>query len=187
MTVTQNTTSTAIPVAINPPIQKWALSSRVFHWVSVLLLIITWVMIMLNENADTFTYIKLHKAFGLSLLCWMVARVINRLVTKAPPDVPMPKAQTIIAHLTHLVLYCLLFAMPIAGFMLSMYGNHPVSMFGLFTIPVLVTPNPDTAEFFENLHTKIIWTLLLLFSGLHIAGALYHQLIKKDKLINRMR
>lgn len=169
------------------PIQKWALSSRIFHWVSVVLLLVTWGMIVLNENADSFTYIKLHKAFGLSLLCWMVGRVINRLVTKAPPDVPMPKAQTIIAHLTHLVLYSLLFAMPIAGFMLSMYGDHSVSMFGLFEIPVLVTPDDEQAQFFENLHTKIIWTLLLVFSGLHIAGALYHQIVKKDKLINRMK
>lgn len=172
----------------NPVIttQKWAISSRIFHWVSILLLIITWVMIVLNEDADTFTYIQLHKAFGLSLLFWMVGRVINRLFTKAPADVPMPKAQTAVAHLTHLVLYALLFAMPIAGFMLSMYGDHAVNMFGVFTIPVLVTPNPDQADFFENMHTKIIWTLLLVFSGLHIVGALYHQFIKKDKLINRM-
>lgn len=168
-------------------VQKWALSSRIFHWVSVLLLVVTWVMIVLNEDAETFTYIQLHKAFGLSLLFWMVGRVINRLFTKAPPDVPMPKSQTIVAHLTHLILYGLLFAMPIAGMLLSMYGNHAINMFGLFTIPVLVTPDEGQAEFFENVHTNIIWTLLLVFSGLHIAGALYHQFIKKDKLIDRMR
>lgn len=169
------------------PIQKWALSSRIFHWVSVVLLITTWVMIVLNEDADTFTYLQLHKAFGLSVLFWTIARLINRLVTRAPADVPMPKPQAIVAHLTHLALYGLLLAMPIAGFLLSMYGNHPVSMFGLFEIPVIVTPNEAQADFFENLHTNIIWTLLWVFSGLHIAGALYHQLIKKDKLINRMR
>lgn len=169
------------------PIQKWALSSRIFHWVSVVLLFVTWVMIVLDKDADTTTYIMLHKAFGLSVLFWTLGRLINRLVTKAPPDVLMPKWQTAIAHLTHLVLYGLLLAMPFAGFMLSMYGNHPVSMFGLFDIPVFVTPDDDQAEFFENLHTNIIWTLLLVLSGLHIAGALYHQIVKKDKLINRMK
>lgn len=171
----------------NAPLPKWAVSSRIFHWVSVLLLIITWVMIVLNDDAQTFTYLNLHKAFGLSVLFWTLARLINRLVTKAPPDVLMPKAQTLVAHLTHGVLYALLLAMPIAGFLFSMYGNHPVSMFGLFDIPVIVTPSEEQADFFENLHTNIIWTLLLVFSGLHLIGALYHQFIKKDKLINRMR
>lgn len=183
MHVTKSRSSASQPTVIT---QKWAVSSRIFHWVSVILLIITWIMIALNEEADTFTYLQLHKAFGLSLLFWMVARMINRLLTKAPPDVPMPKAQATIARLTHWVLYALLFAMPVAGFLLSMYSDEPVSMFGLLSIPVIVTPNPETADFFENLHTNIIWTLLLVFSGLHIVGALYHQFIKKDHLIKRM-
>lgn len=191
MQVRSNSVTTPIttpPVPTMPPvIKKWAVSSRIFHWVSVILLILTWVMIYLNKDAQDFTYLQLHKAFGLSVLCWTIARVINRFLTKAPPDVPMPTWQTLSAHLTHLLLYGLLMAMPLAGWLMSMYGNHPVSFFGLFTIPVLVTPNKGTAAFFNNLHTHIIWPTLLAFSAMHIAAALYHQIIKKDHLIARMK
>lgn len=66
-------------------INKWSLSSRIFHWISVVLLIATWAMIELNEDATDFTYFDLHKAFGLSVLFWTVGRIINRFVAKHPP------------------------------------------------------------------------------------------------------
>lgn len=145
-------------------------------------------MIVLNDDAQTFTYLNLHKAFGLSVLFWMKHGSLIGLWPKHRPmcSCQKPKPSW---HIWPWPLYALLLAMPIAGFLLSMYGNplHPVSMFGLFDIPVIVTPSEEQADFFENLHTNIIWTLLLVFSGLHLIGALYHQFIKKDKLINRMR
>lgn len=165
---------------------KWPLTSRIFHWISALLLLITWGLFVLYENSENALYINLHKAFGLSLLCWMVARLINRLRIKPPSKVVMPNWQDKIAHLTHFALYALLIAMPIAGFLMVSYGGHAVSMFGLIDIPVLVTPDRGMARFFNNLHTGVIWTLILMFTGLHIAAALYHQFVKKDKLINKM-
>lgn len=167
--------------------QKWSMTSRIFHWGSVLLLLITWVMILLHENSDSSTYISLHKAFGCSLLFWMLARVINRFFTKAPPAPPMPTWQVAIAHLTHLALYLSLIAMPIAGILMSVYGGRPVSIFGLFNIPVFVEINRSTARFYNDLHTDIIWPILIIFTCLHIGGALFHQFIQKDNLIGRMR
>lgn len=168
-------------------INKWSLSSRIFHWISVLLLITTWVMIELNEDATDFTYLDLHKAFGLSVLFWTIGRLINRLVTKAPADVPMPKWQAKLSHLTHLVLYLLLIAMPLVGWLSSMYSGDDVNMFGLFHIPAFVAENADLSTTLEKVHKDIIWTILLVFTGLHILGALYHQFIKKDNLLRRMR
>lgn len=167
-------------------VNKWSAISRFFHWVSALLLLVTWIMIFTYENTDNSFYIGLHKAFGISLLLWMIARVISRVFTKAPPPVPMPKWQEMISKLSHFMLYALLIAMPMAGLLMSVYGGRAVSMFGVFEIPVFVTPDRGLARFFNDVHTDIIWNLILVFTALHIAAALYHQFIKKDKLINRM-
>ena len=167
-------------------VAKWALSSRIFHWVSVVLLVITWAMIELNDDAVDDSYLDLHKAFGVSILCWTLARLINRLVTKDPYTVPMPKWQTGLAHLTHLLLYFLLIAMPIAGLLTVMYSGEGVNMFGLFEIPSFVAQNSDMEHLFEKIHKDILWTLLMVFTGLHVVGALYHQFISKDGLIKRM-
>lgn len=171
----------------NLPIKKWPISSRVLHWVSALLLLITWLLMVVYQYTDTKLYISLHKAFGISVLCWMIARVINRVFIKAPPPVAMPKWQAIISQLNHFALYALLIAMPIAGLLMSVYGGRPVDMFGLFEIPVFVTPDRSAARFYNDIHTDIIWPMIIAFTLLHIGAALYHQFILKDKLINRIK
>ena len=86
----------------NLNVSKWSASSRIFHWISAVLLLVTWIMILLHQNLDSNSYIGFHKAFGVSLLFWMIARVINRVFTKAPPALPMPKWQMLISQLSHL-------------------------------------------------------------------------------------
>ncbi len=167
-------------------VNKWPVLSRIFHWISALLLLVTWALMFLYQNTDNSFYIGLHKAFGVSLLFWMLARVINRVFVKVPPTVPMPKWQAITAKFTHFALYGLLIAMPIAGLLMSIYGGRAVDMFGLFEIPVFVTPDRGLARTFNDLHTEIIWPMILAFTAAHILAALYHQYIKKDKLINRI-
>ena len=168
-------------------VQKWPVSSRIFHWISAILLLITWILIVVYQNTDQNLYINLHKAFGLSVLFWMIARAFNRLLIKAPAAVVMPPWQKKVSLLTHLALYIILIAMPVAGLLTSVYGGHPVDVFGLFEIPVFVTPNRSTARFYENIHTGVIWPMIIGLTLLHIGAALYHQFILKDKLINRMK
>ncbi|PYE37953.1 cytochrome b [Psychrobacter fozii] len=166
---------------------KWSVSSRIFHWISAVLLLITWIMMLLNNNLDSNIYIGLHKAFGVSLLFWMIARVINRVFTKAPPPISMPKWQLLLSHLSHFGLYALLIAMPTVGLLMTVYGGRPVDIFGLFQIPVFVTPDRTLARFYNNLHTDIIWQAIIAFTAVHISAALYHQFVKKDNLIARMK
>lgn len=172
---------------INATLQKWPLSSRIFHWISALLLLVTWILMLLYDQSESKFYIGLHKAFGMSLLFWMIARVINRVLTQSPRDVVMPKWQQLAAHFTHFALYALLIAMPIAGFLMSAYGGRPVDMFGLFEIPTFVAPDRKAARFYNDLHTDIIWPLIIVFTILHIAGALYHQFVQKDNVMGRIK
>lgn len=176
------------PQPINNKPQKWTVASRIFHWGSVLLLITTWVMIQMNEEAIDDTYITLHKAFGLSVLFWAIARLINRALTlkHVPYHIPMPKWQTALAHLTHLALYGLMLAMPLSAWFATMMRGSGVDFFGLFEIPNFVAENRELSRSLMKLHKGLIWTLLLTFTGLHVGGALYHQFIRKDGLIKRM-
>lgn len=168
-------------------VQKWSASSRIFHWVSAVLLLVTWLLMLAYGYNESKVYIGLHKAFGMSVLFWMIARVINRLFTKAPPPLPMPKIQVIVSQLTHFILYALLIAMPIAGLLMSVYGGRPVDMFGLFEIPVFVTPNRSAARFYNDVHADILWPMIIVFTLAHIGAAFFHQWVKKDKLIDRMK
>ena len=171
----------------NSNLSKWSVASRLFHWISAALLLITWVMMFLHNNLDGSLYIGLHKSFGVSLLFWMVARVINRIFTKSPPLPPMPTWQVLVSKLSHFSLYALLIAMPMVGILMSVYGGRPVDVFGLFQIPVFVSTDRGLARFYYDVHVDIIWQMILVFTALHIGAALYHQFVKKDNLLSRMK
>lgn len=78
-------------------------------------------------------------------------------------------------------------AMPISGILMSMYAGRDISIFGLFTVPVMVTPDSSLSKIFHNLHTDVWWVILLCLLFAHISSALYHQFIQKDNLISRMK
>lgn len=161
---------------------KYSLMTRIFHWVGAVLIVGAWVLI---EQGDEF--IGLHKSLGASFLLWTLLRIINRCISKAPADVPMPKWQTIVAHLTHWSLYVVMLAMPISGVLMSMYGGRGVSVFGLIDIPVLVTPSREMARLFNDWHTGSVFYALVALVVAHVGAALYHQFILKDNIIARMK
>lgn len=158
---------------------KWALSARIFHWLSAILLVTTWAIIEFTDNTN------LHKVFGVCVLFWVIARIINRFLTKAPADVSMPKWQTAIAHLTHFALYGLMLAMPLLGLFSSMYRGYGVD-FGIFELTPFVAEDRALSRTLMNWHKGTVWTMLLVMTAIHIGGALFHQFVKKDRLINRM-
>lgn len=163
-------------------VQKYSILTRLFHWVGALLIVAAWVLIEQGED-----YLSLHKAVGVSFLIWTVLRILNRLVGKAPPPVPMSKLQTGISHLVHLGLYVAMLGMPLTGLLGALYNGYGVSVFGLFQIPGFTTTNYDLADQLMGVHQDLMWPLLLGLVGAHILGALHHQFILKDNLIARMR
>lgn len=186
MSMAPNNTRSNTVTAVKP--NKWSAAVKIFHWGSVLLLIVVWGMITLHKGSSAGdTYLDLHRAFGVSLLFWMIARVISRIISPTPASVPMPKWQTAVSHLTHLLLYVLLFAMPLSGILMTWYGGRSIDMFGLFQLPSILATDRGQARFFNNLHTDVIWPTLLVFTALHILGALQHQFIKKDNIMSRIK
>lgn len=162
--------------------QKYSLLTRLFHWLGAVLLIMTWVAVEQGEQ-----FIELHKSLGVGFLLWTFLRLVNRFVSQAPPTISMPKWQSVIAHLTHWVLYILMVAMPLTGVLMSMYSGRGMSIFGLMTIPALVAPNREMSKLMNTLHTDVVFFLLAVLVAAHVGAALYHQFVIKDNIIARMR
>ena len=90
-----------------------------------------------------------------------------------------------LAKLGHLVLYALLFAVPLTGWLLSAYGGRDTSWFGLFDLPRIVGENHDLHEMFEERHEQLFWLLVLVAAG-HAAAGLYHHFLQRDATLVRM-
>ncbi len=164
---------------------KYSLATRLFHHIGAVLIVTAWILVEVQDSLDS--AMMLHKAIGVSFLLWTIARLINAAIRPSLPKLVQPKWQTIVATLTHIALYVCMLAMPISGILMSAYGGRAINMFGLFEIPVFVTPNRELAGVFNELHTDLIFPALIALVAAHISAALYHQFILKDNLLSRMR
>ncbi|ARJ69624.1 cytochrome b [Paracoccus contaminans] len=105
-----------------------------------------------------------HFVGGATVLGLGLVRLIVRAMRGVPPDSPAsPSWDRKLAHLTHYALYAAFFALPITG------------------LAAYLLPSRDFGEVHE-----VLTTVLLVLIGLHVLGALYHQLILKDRLIRRV-
>jgi cytochrome b561 len=135
-------------------------------------------------DALTNTLYSSHKTLGLIILLLVILRLAYRLTQGAPrPDPTVPAALTGIGHLVHWSLYLLLIGVPIGGYLGISYGNY-LDVFGIH-LPALTPENKEMSEEIFELHelgAQILFGLVLL----HVGGALYHKVIRKDRLVERM-
>lgn len=170
---------------------RWGGVSQTFHWLIVLLiLVIASVGLTMGELPKTPKYFwvyTLHKSLGLTVLTLAVLRLAWRLYAGAPAPVPgTPGWQARIASLTHWLLYALIFAMPLSGWLYdSSSGLRPFHWFGLFNVPKLSPPNESLSELSHQAHITMFWVLVALVA-LHVGAAFYHHIFRNDATLTRM-
>src|ERR1700686_2822664 len=101
-----------------------------------------------------------HKWIGMTVLGLVLIRLIWRLTHSPPPDEPMSRWQRIAAHATHWLLYLLMIATPIFGWLYSSASGIPVVYLKLWQLPDLVAKNKDLAKVLVKVHGFLAWTLL---------------------------
>lgn len=131
-------------------------------------------------RADAF---NLHKSVGLVILALMLARLGWRLSHPAPPLPALPAWEARLAKCTHVVLYAVLFAMPVSGYLGSVFSGYPVKWFGV-TLPAWGWKDPAIKDAMGTVHLTASW-ILLAATTLHVAGALKHALAR-DGVMARM-
>src|SRR5512147_1487394 len=67
---------------------------------------------------------NLHKSIGLTILALMLVRLVWRLGHRPPALPPMPLWQAVAARSNHAVLYAVLVALPLAGYLGSAFSGY---------------------------------------------------------------
>lgn len=126
-----------------------------------------------------------HKWIGVTVLLATVARLAWRVMHPAPAMLDMPRWQKVLAHGIHHLLYVLLFAIPLSGWLMSSAKGFQTVYFGVLPLPDLVGKDKELGELLEEVHEFLSYTLLALV-GAHIAGALKHHFVERDDTLRRM-
>ncbi|MGE0226519.1 MAG: cytochrome b, partial [Acetobacteraceae bacterium] len=115
----------------------------------------------------------------------VAARLAYRIAHGPPPQDPtLAPWQVAASTVTHGAMYALLLSVPVLGwFGVQLYPA--LQIYGLFSLPAVVSPDNATAEVVLFIHRSIALVLGGLI-GLHVAAALFHYFIRKDNVLSRM-
>lgn len=170
--------------------QRWGLVSIGFHWVlAVGILAMIGIGLYMVEMPNSMAKLRmyaLHKSIGITVLAVVALRLGWRLYAGAPDPVPgTPRWQHRVASATHWLLYGLMLAMPLSGWLFNSAANFPLQWFGLFNLPALAGADPELRALAKSLHLwgfYLISALVLLHSG----AAIKHHLFDRDRTLLRM-
>ncbi len=126
----------------------------------------------------------LHKALGVGMVLLVVVRLVWRWRSPPPPPLAHTPWERRLAGVVHGLLYLLIFAMAISGYLISTADGRPLLVAGL-AIPATLVGLPEQAERAGVVHWGLAWTLLTLVA-LHAAAALKHHFIDRDRTLLRM-
>jgi cytochrome b561 len=96
-----------------------------------------------------------------------------------------PRWQALAARGVHALLYVLLFAVPLAGWVYSNASGYRVVYLGKLPLPNLVERDKELAATWVQVHGTLAMTLAVL-AGLHLLAALHHHFIARDNTLRRM-
>ena len=140
---------------------QYGTTAKVFHWLIVALLLaqypIGWLMPDIHRGMKPGAAMTFHVSFGMVILVLIVLRFAWRLAHPVAPESSLPPWQRLGSEAVHWLLYAL----------------------------VLATGNAAVGKTMDGLHQAMEWALLVVI-GIHVASAMAHLFIYRDRIMQRM-
>ncbi len=170
-------------------VKNYNLPARVIHWVSALAVfglfgVGLW-MVDLNYYSEWYqTAPHWHRSIGILLATLTIGRIIWKHLTVSP-KMEGHKLEIFAAKIAHSVMYLLLIALFVSGYLISTSDGRGIQVFDWFIVP-------GAGELFENqsdtagtIHYYAAWGLVLMAAA-HAMAAIKHHVINKDNTLRKM-
>lgn len=163
-------------------------STIALHWLTALLVVVQFLM------AEVWGYfphpvhhlmIAAHMSLGLILTAVFALRLVWRLRPGHSHFDDGSNFLNRVARLMHGLLYILLGAEIVLGFLTRWAGNQALNFFGLLIPSPFGGFSKATHHLIDKLHDVTAWAIIIL-AGAHAAAALFHHHILKDGILRRM-
>ena len=184
--------------------EQWHPLTKLLHWLMAVLLFamlgLGFMMTRLAKQAfdlgdfsmtlfglSIFDAYQLHKSMGVILFIAVVVRLAIRSVTTAAIHPELTPIERALARLVHGVLYGLMLALPLSGWMLASASplGLPTVVFGLVRLPNVVHPSEMAEQVWSWVHFAG-GLMLVIVAATHILAALKHHYWNQDSVLTSM-
>ncbi|MCF8150794.1 MAG: cytochrome b [Burkholderiaceae bacterium] len=127
-----------------------------------------------------------HKWAGVTIFLFVALRLGWRLFHR-PPELPatMPDWQRKVAAATHVLLYVLMFAVPLSGWLMSSAKGFQTVWFGVLPLPDFLNKSETLGDTLQQVHMLLNFSMAALVLA-HVGAALKHYFIDRDDILRRM-
>lgn len=168
---------------------RYTRTARALHWLVALLIFCGFglglFMTGLEFSPAKFRYYAWHKWIGITVFLLAAARLAWRAAHPPPPlPLSMPAWQVRASHASHALLYVLMLAIPVSGWIYSSSTGVSVVYLGLIPLPDLLPKDRETAKSLLLLHKALNYTLAAVVT-VHVAAVLKHHFYDRDDILAR--
>ena len=160
------------------------------HWLVFVLMIASFglglTMVGMEVSPQRIRMVGWHKTVGVTILLLAFLRLAWRFMSP-PPALPatMPAWERVAAHASHWLLYLLMLAVPVSGWLMSSALGFSTVYLGIARLPDLLTRDRELGETLKVVHYWLNKGLLAMIV-LHAAAALKHHFWDRDDVLKRM-
>lgn len=160
------------------------------HWLVAIAIVATFALgIYMHELPFSPEKLKLyswHKWAGVSIFLLVMLRIVWRLLRRPPAlSAAVPDWQRQAAAGVHLLLYVLMLAVPVSGWLMSSAKGVPTVLFGVLPLPDLLGKDKELGELLETVHKALTFGMAGLVLA-HAGAALKHHFMDRDDVLVRM-
>ncbi|MBW7969380.1 cytochrome b [Bradyrhizobium sp. BR 10289] len=168
---------------------QYGTPAKIFHWLIVALLAVQypigWLMPDIHPGMSPGASMSFHVSIGIAILVLTAFRLLWRVTHPVAPESSLPAWQRLSSEAVHWLLYVLVLATTISGWLFASFRGWSLSFFYLVPLPMLASGNAGAGRTIDGLHQATEWALLLAI-GIHIAAALAHVFVYRDGVMQRM-
>ena len=165
-------------------------TAKALHWIMAVLLCgllgLGFYMQGLPLSPQKLQFYSWHKWAGVSAFVLVVFRLAWR-AGHPPPALPaqMSPPLRFAAHAGHALLYLLMLAIPLSGWLMSSAKGFQTVWFGILPLPDLVAKDKALGDLLQTVHAGLNLFFVAVIAG-HVGAALKHHFIDQDDILTRM-